>query len=681
MVRKIRATRKTITKLTLERNPPKGVAYEEQRDANSPLILRVSSSGAKSFWVRTRVAGKGHPLRIPYPGPASIESLPEARVWAAKTVQDCKAGLDPRQTAEAKAKADALAAGQAERQKVRNVIADYIASIKAAKLRTADETERMFEVYVMPRWGERSVLDIDGDEINALLDDVAARKIVFEGRTYGGLVIADRLLRLIRACLKWYASKKNRKFHPPSTDGMERTNAHDAKRSRVLTDDEIRAAWAAAPADAFGGIVKTLLLTAQRRDEVGGMGRSEIDRHGNWTIPAERYKTKKPNVVPLTPAAVAVIDAQDQIDGGDMVFSTNGNTAFSGFTKCKLRLDRDMLAKLQEAAKERGDDPEKVTLREWRLHDLRRTAKTLMMRAGVRPDVSERVLGHVIKGVEGVYDQWEYAPEKRAALEALAALLDRINNPAVDNVVQLRAARMTCTQKEKAELREKERDQSTSRQHKQKIIDALRNGYERWQTATRPKSARQPALRLKPLGLESVNTSAGNITRLKGARALPVPGKKGRPVGAAAEDAVALLAPIYRRYTGANATASHPHIPKIKAKLIPFDNGTVKPKPETRRRVWTASGPFVDFVAAVAEACELFVGPDAVDKVIKMLREGGDGSVPMEAATPEEIAALSEGSDEFAYDPSPQAESKARFRSSYMTPGEPCLQKPGRAVA
>ncbi len=121
----------------------------------------------------------------------------------------------PPPNAEAKAKADAVAVGQAERQKWKYVIADYIVSIRAAKLRTADETDRMFEVYVLPRWSERSVLDTDGDEINALLDDVAARKSSLRAGRIGGLVIADRLLRLIRACLKWYANKKNRKFHPP----------------------------------------------------------------------------------------------------------------------------------------------------------------------------------------------------------------------------------------------------------------------------------------------------------------------------------------------------------------------------------------------------------------------------------------------------------------------------------
>ncbi len=156
--------------------------------------------------------------------------------------------------------------------------------------------------------------------------------------------------------------------------------------------------------------------------------------------PPERYKTKKANVVPLTAAALAVIDTQDRTNGSDLIFSTTGNTAFSGYTKCKAKLDKDMLAKLREAAKERGDNPEKVTLPEWRLHDLRRTAKTLMSEARVRPDISERVLGHVIKGVEGVYDHHDYIPEKRAALEALAALLDRIVNPPAANVVLLRAA-------------------------------------------------------------------------------------------------------------------------------------------------------------------------------------------------------------------------------------------------
>lgn len=110
------------------------------------------------------------------------------------------------------------------------------------------------------------------------------------------------------------------------------------------------------------------------------------------------------------------------------VFSTaEGRKAFSGYSKAKLALDRE-IAKLRKADSREPMPP-------WRLsRDTRRTAKTLMARAGVRPDISERLLAHAIPGVEGVYDRYEYLAEKRDALERLAALVERIIKPA-DNVV------------------------------------------------------------------------------------------------------------------------------------------------------------------------------------------------------------------------------------------------------
>jgi integrase len=275
--------------------------------------------------------------------------------------------------------------------------------------------------------------------VNDLLNDVFDCKIEFEGKKYGGQVAADHLLARMRACFNWYATQDD-KFVSPIVRGMARTNPRERARSRVLTDEEIRALWPLLPAfDTFGGIVQMLLMTAQRRDEVAAMARSEISS-GVWTLPASRYKTKRTQVVPLSKAAQAVVTSQNQIDNSDLVFTTTGKTAFSGFSKLKSRLDAAMLTKLRQAAAERGDDATKVTLPDWRLHDLRRTAKTLMARAGVRPDISERVLGHVIAGIEGVYDRYGYVEEKRAALEALAALLHRIVNPSTHNVVALREA-------------------------------------------------------------------------------------------------------------------------------------------------------------------------------------------------------------------------------------------------
>lgn len=117
--------------------------------------------------------------------------------------------------------------------------------------------------------------------------------------------------------------------------------------------------------------------------------------------------------------------------GTAIMFSpSRAKTPYSGFAKSKAKLDELVLAGMKKRAN-KGATVEPIP--NWTLHDLRRTAKTLMVRAGVRPDVSERVLGHVIAGVEGTYDRHSYADEKRDALEKLAAMIERILNPLPSN--------------------------------------------------------------------------------------------------------------------------------------------------------------------------------------------------------------------------------------------------------
>ena len=201
---------------------------------------------------------------------------------------------------------------------------------------------------------------------------------------------------------------------------VPRANSLERARTRTLSDEEIRSIWPAlAEAGIFGAVVKMLLLTAQRRTEVAKMSRSELGTDGIWAIPAERYKAKRPNFVPLSKAALAIIEAQPKIPESDYVFvGRTKQTPFSGFGKGKAALDKAV-------AKANGRQP----LPNWTLHDLRRTAKTLMVRAGVRPDISERVLGHVIAGVEGTYDRYSYLDEKRDALEELAGMIEQILKP------------------------------------------------------------------------------------------------------------------------------------------------------------------------------------------------------------------------------------------------------------
>src|SRR5262249_58610320 len=139
------------------------------------------------------------------------------------------------------------------------------------------------------------------------------------------------------------------------------------------------------------------------------------------TIPAARMKGEVEHAVPLTPALLSIVgprptDAKKR----RFVFSTTGGQKpFSGYSKAKAALDKE-IDKLRK--KERRDPMPPWTLS----RDVRRTAKTLMQRAGVRPDISERVLAHAIPGVAGVYDRYEYLAEKRDALEKLAALVERI---------------------------------------------------------------------------------------------------------------------------------------------------------------------------------------------------------------------------------------------------------------
>jgi integrase len=133
-------------------------------------------------------------------------------------------------------------------------------------------------------------------------------------------------------------------------------------------------------------------------------------------------------------AALALIRAQQKSSDGDYVFPTSAGTPYSRSGKSKAALDRAVL----EAMEDQAEKGTKINpLSNWTLHDLRRTAKTLMVRTGVRPDISERVLGHAISGVEGTYDRHSYADEKRDALEKLAAMIERILNPLPSNVETL----------------------------------------------------------------------------------------------------------------------------------------------------------------------------------------------------------------------------------------------------
>jgi integrase len=151
-----------------------------------------------------------------------------------------------------------------------------------------------------------------------------------------------------------------------------------------------------------------LLLTGCRLNEVAGMRWAELSNDGSvWMIRGDRTKNHRPHVVPLPPVARALLNHVPRIEGSPFVFTTTGHSPVSGWSKTKARLDAVMA-------------PD----RQWRLHDLRRTAATGMADIGIPPHIVEAALNHVSgakTGVAGTYNRAAYTQEKRAALERWAA--------------------------------------------------------------------------------------------------------------------------------------------------------------------------------------------------------------------------------------------------------------------
>ena len=295
------------------------------------------------------------------------------------------------------------------------------------KLRTAAERHATFKRHVYPKLGKRPIEEIKRSDINALLDKIEDES---------GAAMADHTLAYIRRVFNWHASRSD-DFRSPIVRGMARGSAAN-KRDRILSDDELRAFWRASLGwdHPFSHMLRFVVLTAVRRDEAADMRRSELEGDV-WTIPAVRYKTAFDFEVPLSKAAQNALSSLAKLGKQGFVFTTNGDKPIKNFSDWKRAFDERMLAALRKIAEERDDDASKVTLPRWTIHDLRRTARSLMTRAHVEPDHAERALGHVIGSVRGVYDRHSFRDEKRAAFEALATQIDRIANPSPANVVPL----------------------------------------------------------------------------------------------------------------------------------------------------------------------------------------------------------------------------------------------------
>jgi integrase len=353
--------------------------------------LMVTASGHKSYVLQYRVNGRSRRLTL-----KDGLSLSAARKEATKLAGEVAKGGDPLRKQEVNVE-----------NTLRQIAENYFAR-EGKELRSMDQRRATFKRLIFPKFGARQIDSIRRSEVVALLDKIEDER---------GPRMADVALAYLGRLMNWHASRSD-EFRSPLVRGMGRVKPGDRSRDRILTDHELRALWRAAEVypGPFGRFLQIILLTGTRRNEAAKMSRAELDG-GVWTIPAERMKGKIEHVVPLSAKAIAIVDGIPVT--GPFVFSTHGRRPIRNFAKLKIAIDK------------------RSGVTGWTLHDLRRTARTLMTRAGVSADHAERALGHVISGVRGVYDRHQYRPEKLAAFEALAAQIDRILDPQ-PNVVALR---------------------------------------------------------------------------------------------------------------------------------------------------------------------------------------------------------------------------------------------------
>jgi integrase len=405
--------------------------------------LRIADGGRKTWFVMYRVSGKK--VRETIATLSAIPSVATARDKARLSIQQAQAGIHPVRAREAAERVAASAAAITFAAVADRYLAEYVE--RNTRPSTVKETRRILERDVKPKWGGRGIGEITWQNINELLDEIADR---------GALVQANRTLARLKTLFSWTLDQELIEADPTT---RVRKRARETARDRALSPDEIRYFWVtcAKLGWPFGPLFKLLLLTAQRRDEVGGMRWRELDLGRRvWTVPRERAKNDRAHEVHLSDQALEIIEGLPRIEapigenggsaaGADFVFTTTGQAPVSGYSRAKRRVDAHMLDVVHTELADVGEDGGSAKMGEWILHDLRRTAATGMAVLNVAPHVVDRILNHVsgtIRGVAAVYNRHAYIEERKTALNAWGRYVEGLVRPMPNNAVEISAARL-----------------------------------------------------------------------------------------------------------------------------------------------------------------------------------------------------------------------------------------------
>jgi integrase len=364
----------SLTARTVESIKPTQGKRVEYFDTQIPgLALRVTPTGSKSWTVLYRHRSRLRRLTL---GKASVLSLADARDRARDFLHDATKGADP-----ATAKQDGRKA-----QTIGDLADLYIQKWAKPRKRSWKADDNLLRRKVLPRWRHRAIVDITRQDVRLLVEQVAEA---------GAPIVANRVAALLS---KLFAFALDRDLVTASPAVRIPRPGHEQARDRVLTEDELRALWRSfsALAPPMAAFYRLRLVTVQRGGEVASMRWQDVDLDaGWWTIPATVSKNRLAHRVPLAPTALALLKGLQPKDEDQRV----------GFVLTGARGKRQQ----SEAAAT-------FTVPNFRGHDLRRTAASLMASGGIERLTISKVLNHVERSVTAVYDRHSYDAEKAAAL-------------------------------------------------------------------------------------------------------------------------------------------------------------------------------------------------------------------------------------------------------------------------
>jgi integrase len=391
-------------------------------DAMTPhLSVRVTANGAKSFVIVGRRPGRRNP-HYHVLGRYPSVSLKDAREKVPGILSTLAEGRSPRQEA-ARLRADTFAV----------VVEAFIKYEKGKELRRSHETAAILRREFLGQersngewangkngiWRDEPILNITRRRIIERLDEIAGAK---------GKYAARHALNAVRKLFNWAADGERFGVEVSPAARIRDTTigitGKDLKRKRVLNDNELREVWQAAAAMGYpsGPLIQVLMLTGQRRNDIAHMKRGEIDWDGTMlVVPSERYKSEVAHEIPLTPKTIEILKALPAFKDGYLLSSSGGQRPITGMALMKARLD----AIIADRRKQNG----LAAMPGWVLHDLRRTVRTRLSDLGVDAFIAERVIGHALPGLHGVYDQGWHRTQKRDALARWEALLLSIVEP------------------------------------------------------------------------------------------------------------------------------------------------------------------------------------------------------------------------------------------------------------